>query len=184
MARRMEIRLAGTGGQGMITAGVLLAEAAVRDGKEVVQSQSYGPEARGGASRAEVIVSDHEIYYPKVIDADILLCMSQQACDRYADQLKEHGLLILDEDHVTRAPTTTAMRASITALARQVTGRQITANVTALGLLVGLTEVVSREALEEAVRDRVPKGTEELNMKALAAGFEEAERVRSASSLG
>jgi 2-oxoglutarate ferredoxin oxidoreductase subunit gamma len=168
----------------MITAGVLLAEAAVRDGKEVVQSQSYGPEARGGASRAEVIISDHEIYYPKVIDADVLLCMSQQACDRYADQLKEHGLLILDEDHVTRAPTTKAMRASITALARKVTGRQITANVTALGLLVGLTEVVSREALEAAVRDRVPKGTEELNMKALAAGFEEAERMRSASSSG
>ncbi|MGD1995096.1 MAG: 2-oxoacid:acceptor oxidoreductase family protein [Anaerolineae bacterium] len=184
MARRIEIRLAGTGGQGMITAGVLLAEAAVRDGKEVVQSQSYGPEARGGASRAEVIISDHEIYYPKVIDADVLLCMSQQACDRYADQLKEHGLLILDEDHVTRAPTTKAMRASITALARKVTGRQITANVTALGLLVGLTEVVSREALEAAVRDRVPKGTEELNMKALAAGFEEAERMRSASSSG
>ena len=181
MGGRIEIRLAGTGGQGMILAGILLADAAVRDGKEVVQSQSYGPEARGGASRAEVIISDEEIDYPKVIQADILLCMSQQACDCYADQLKEdRRLLILDETHVTRAPTTQAIRVPITELAKEATGREITANVTALGLLVGLTGVVSRESLESAVRDHVPVGTEEVNMKALAAGFEEAERVRSA----
>ncbi|HEC34568.1 MAG TPA: 2-oxoacid:ferredoxin oxidoreductase subunit gamma [Chloroflexi bacterium] len=178
MKRRIEIRLAGTGGQGIILAGILLADAAVRDGKNVAQTQSYGPEARGGASRAEVIISDQEIYYPKVLRADALLCMSQEACDRYAEQMRESGLLILDAEHVTRAPTTMAVRVPISELARQATGREITANVTALGLLAGLTRVVSQKALEAAVRTRTPRGTEEINLKALAAGFEAAERIR------
>ncbi|MFL7791064.1 MAG: 2-oxoacid:acceptor oxidoreductase family protein, partial [Anaerolineae bacterium] len=93
MSKRHEIRLAGTGGQGIILAGVLLAEAAVRDGMNVVQTQSYGPEARGGASRSEVIISDEEIDYPKVIEADMMLCLSQEACDRYSGRLRKNGML-------------------------------------------------------------------------------------------
>lgn len=182
MAERFEIRLAGTGGQGMILAGIILAQAAVRDDKKVVQTQSYGPEARGGASRAEVIISEEEIHYPEVLDADILLCMSQQACDHYADQMKERGLLILDSNHVTRAPTTRGVRAPITDLARDATGREITANVVALGLLVGVTEIVSREALKQALKANVPEGTEDLNLEALAAGFEAAEQARSSGA--
>jgi 2-oxoglutarate ferredoxin oxidoreductase subunit gamma len=177
MAERIEIRLAGTGGQGMILAGIVLAEAAVRDGKKVVQTQSYGPEARGGASRAEVTISESEIHHPKVLRADVLLCMSQEACDRYADQLKEHGLLILDSSRVSRSPTTQAVRVPITDLAQETTGRAITANVVALGLLAGLTGVVSREALEEAILERAPKGTGEMNLKALAEGFAAAEEA-------
>jgi 2-oxoglutarate ferredoxin oxidoreductase subunit gamma len=177
MEGRIEIRLTGTGGQGMILAGILLADAAVRAGKKVVQSQSYGPEARGGASRAEIIISDQEIDYPKVLDADILLCMGQFACDRYAVMMKKGGLLILDEEHVSRSPTTSAVRAPITQLAREMTGRAITANVVALGLLVGLTEVVPKEAIAAAVKDRAPRGTEEINRKALQVGFDEAEKI-------
>lgn len=178
MTERYEVRLAGTGGQGVILAGILLAEAAIRDGKNVVQSQSYGPEARGGASRAEVVISDGEIHYPKVLQPDVTLCMSQKACDKYGGQMRKDGLLILDDDHVTRAPTTRAVRVPMTRLARDVAGREIVANVVGLGLLVGLTEVVSRKALEAAVRDRAPRGTADVNLKALAAGFEEAGRVR------
>lgn len=178
MSRRIEIRLAGTGGQGMILAGILLAEAAVADGRQVLQTQSYGPEARGGASRADVIISDQEVHFPEVLEADVLLCMSQEACDRYADEVKERGLVILDQDNVARAPTTEAIRAPITTLSRETTGREISANVVALGLLVGLTGVVSRSALEAAVQARVPKGTEEVNLRALAAGFEMADRLR------
>ena len=178
MGTRTEIRLAGTGGQGMILAGILLANAAVRDGKNVVQSQSYGPEARGGASRAEVIISDSEIFYPKVLNADILLCMAQTACDRYAMLVKKGGLLILDSGHVHRAPTPFAISVPIVQLARETTGREITANVVALGLLVGLTDVVSRQALEEAVQARAPRGTEEMNLQALSAGFDAADRER------
>ncbi len=177
MKKRYEVRLAGTGGQGAILAGILLAEAAIRDGKNVTQTQSYGPEARGGASRSEVVISDDEIYYPKVIEADILLCMSQEACDRYGSKLRNGGLLILDSDHVTRAPTTRAVCVPMTRLARETTGREIAANVVGLGVLAGLTGMVSRESLEQATRARVPKGTEEINMKALAAGYEAARQA-------
>lgn len=180
---RTEIRIAGTGGQGVILAGILLADAAVRDGKRAVQTQSYGPEARGGASRAEVIISDTEIYYPKVLEPDILLCMSQEACDRYSGQLRKNGLLILDSTHVHRAPLIRAVRVPMTTIAREVTGREVTANIVALGVLVGLTGVVSREALEAAIRSRVPPGTEALNLRALEAGLKEAAKVREALRL-
>jgi 2-oxoglutarate ferredoxin oxidoreductase subunit gamma len=152
MAGRREVRVGGTGGQGAILAGILLAEAAMRDGKNVAQTQSYGPEARGGASRSEVVISDGEIHYPRVIQADITLCMSQEACDRYGRQVRPDGLLILDSDHV--------------------------ANVVGLGVLAGLTGIVSREALEAAIRDRAPQGTVDTNLKALAVGFEAAGRLR------
>ena len=178
MSDRLEIRLAGMGGQGMILAGVLLADAAIRDGKNAVQTQSYGPEARGGASRSEVILSDREIDYPEVIQADVVLCMSQQACDRYAHDLKRSGLLIVDSGHVQRMPTTLAVRADLTAWAVEATGREITANVLALGFLVGLTDIVSREALQETVLARAPAGTQELNLKALERGFVEAQALR------
>jgi len=177
-AKRTEIRLAGTGGQGMILASVLLAEAALKDGKEVVQTQSYGPEARGGACRAEVVISDGEIYYQGVLCADVLLCMSQEACDRYAGKMREGGLLILDSSLVTGAPTTGAVRVPITQLAREATSVELTANVVALGLLVGLTGLVSQESLEAAVKARTPRGTEKMNLKALAAGFEAAGRAK------
>jgi 2-oxoglutarate ferredoxin oxidoreductase subunit gamma len=176
--RRHEVRLAGTGGQGAILAGIILAEAAVREGKNVVQTQSYGPEARGGASRSEIVISEGEIDYPKVLEPDITLCMSQEACDRYGDQTREGGLLILDADHVNRAPTTRAVRIPLTSLAGDVTGRAITANVVGLGLLAGLTNIVSRESLEEAVRAHAPQGTAELNLRALAAGYKEAQQIK------
>jgi len=144
----------------------------------VAQTQSYGPEARGGASRSEVVISSGEIHYPKVIQADITLCMSQEACDRYGGQMRRDGLLILDADHVTRAPTTRAVRVPMTTLARDVTGREIVANVVGLGLLAGLSGIVSREALEAAVRDRAPRGTADINLKALTAGYGAAERIR------
>lgn len=175
---RFEIRLAGEGGQGMILAGIILAEAAaVFGGKNAVQTQSYGPEARGGASKAEVVISSGEIHFPEVISADVLVALSQEACDRYASNLKKDGLLIVDRDHVGRIPVTSAIRAPITALAQAATGREITANVVALGLLVGLTGVVSREAIEAAVSARAPKGTEQMNIAALNAGFDEARRI-------
>jgi 2-oxoglutarate ferredoxin oxidoreductase subunit gamma len=169
---RYEIRLAGEGGQGMILAGIILAEAAaIYDGKHAVQTQSYGPEARGGASKAEVIISQSEIDYPKVMGADALVAMSQEACDKYLASVKKGGMLVVDEDKVGRVPTARAIKAPITRLAVEATGKAITANVVALGLLVGLSGVVSREAIEQAVTARAPQGTEDMNRAALAAGF-------------
>ena len=174
---RTEIRLAGEGGQGMILAGIILAEAAaIYDGKNAIQTQSYGPEARGGASKAEVIIGEGEIDYPKVISADVLVVMSQEACDKYASALKKKGLLIVDEEKVGRVPGLGAIKVPVTKLAVESTGKAITANVVALGVLVGLTQVVTRQAIEKAVTARAPKGTEEMNRAALAAGFAAAEQ--------
>lgn len=176
---RYEIRLAGEGGQGMILAGVILAEAAaVYDGLNAVQTQSYGPEARGGASGSEVIIAQGDIDYPKATDADLLLCMSQEACDKYYEHVKDEGLIVVDSCNVSRVPSQRALSVPITDLAEKATGRRITASIAALGFLAGLTGVVSRQALEKAVSDRVPDGTEAMNLKALAAGYAEAERLR------
>jgi 2-oxoglutarate ferredoxin oxidoreductase subunit gamma len=175
---RYEIRLAGEGGQGMILAGVILAEAAaIYDELNAVQTQSYGPEARGGASRSEVVVARGEIDYPKVMAADLLLCMSQEACDKFYTQVKEDGLIVVDSTHVSRVPSHRALAVPITQIAEEATGRRITASTVALGLVSGLTGLITRQALERAVGVRVPAGTEEINLKALAAGFEEAERL-------
>ena len=178
MPPRYEAILAGAGGQGMIFAGVLLAEAAIRDGKNVVQTQSYGPEARGGASHSEVVISEGEIDFPKALQPNIAVCMSQEACDQFGRQVAKGGVLILDADHVLRAPTTRAVRVRLTTLAREVTGGEMGANVVALGLLASLTGIVSRPSLEQAVRARPSKRTTEANLKALAAGYEVAEQLR------
>jgi 2-oxoglutarate ferredoxin oxidoreductase subunit gamma len=176
---RFEIRLAGAGGQGMILAGLILAEAAaIYDGKNAIQTQSYGPEARGGASGSEVVISEGRIHYPKVMSPDVLLAMSQEACDKFFYSLKSDGLLIVDSGFVERVPTSRAIVLPITEIAREATGRAITANIVALGLIGGLTGVISRGALEKAVSARVPKGTIELNLQAVAAGWERAEALR------
>jgi 2-oxoglutarate ferredoxin oxidoreductase subunit gamma len=163
----------------MILAGIILAEAAaIYDGKRVVQTQSYGPEARGGASKSEVVIADGEIDHPEVLEADVLIALSQEAFKKFSPNIKPGGLLIVDEDKVDSSSTPQAIRLPITKMAFEVTGRSITANTVALGVLVGLTGVVSRQALEKAVAARAPRGTEEMNRKALEAGFEAAEKVK------
>jgi 2-oxoglutarate ferredoxin oxidoreductase subunit gamma len=172
IAPRIEVRLAGEGGQGMILAGIILAEAAsIYDGRMAVQTQSYGPEARGGASKSEVVISAGEIDHPEVLSADVVVALSQEAYDKYADSLKPGGLLIVDSEKVGRIRAAEAVRIPISRLAFETTGRTITANTVALGVLVGLTGVVSRDALEKAVAARAPRGTQEMNHKALETGF-------------
>ena len=170
MGTRYEIRLAGSGGQGLILAGIILAEAAgIHGGKFVCQTQSYGPEARGGTSKAEVVISDAEIDYPKAIQPDVLLAMNQKSLDTYAADLKPEGLLIVDADLVPEVPNDRFIAIPFTRLARDL-GKEMVANIVALGALAALTGVVSLQSLESAVLARVPKGTEELNKKALEAG--------------
>ena len=178
---RFEIRMAGEGGQGMILAAIILAEAAaIYDNKNAVQTQSYGPEARGGASKGEVVISQGEIDYPEVINADVLVALSQEACDKYASGLKKTGMLIVDEEKVGRVPTNNVIKVPISRLAIESTSKAITANVVALGVLVGLTNVVSRDSIEKAVMARAPKGTEEINRKALLTGFNVADQLNAA----
>jgi 2-oxoglutarate ferredoxin oxidoreductase subunit gamma len=170
MPSRYEIRLAGSGGQGLILAGIILAEAAgVYDGKFVCQTQSYGPEARGGASKAEVVISDAEIDYPKAIQPDVLLAMNQKSLDAFSSDLKPGGLLLVDADLVLELPSSRSLALPFTRIARDL-GRAMAANIVALGALAQLTGAVSLESLEAAVLARVPQGTEDLNRRALAAG--------------
>jgi len=172
---RYEVRLSGSGGQGLIIAGIILAEAAgIYDGKFVCQTQSYGPEARGGASKAEVVISDEGIDYPKAIKPDLLLAMNQKSCDVYFFDLKPAGLLIVDSTYVKQLPTTRAVEIPFTQIAREKLGNEMVANVIALGALATLSGVVSLKSLEAAVLARVPPGTEELNRKAVEAGIEAA----------
>ena len=179
MEKRTEIRLAGEGGQGMILAGIILAEAAaIYDGKQATQTQSYGPEARGGASRSEVVISDVEIDHPEVLSADVVVALSLEAYKKFAKSVRPGGLLIVDEDSVECDPAIRAVKIPVLRLAQETTGKAITANTVALGLLVGLTGVVSKQAIEKAVTARAPKGTAEMNRKALEAGFSAAEQVK------
>lgn len=159
----------------MIMAGIILAEAAgIYDGKFVCQTQSYGPEARGGTSKAEVVISAEEIDYPKAIRPDLLLAMNQKACDAYFFDLKPKGTIIVDSTYVKQVPTSRAVAIPFTHIARTTLGKEMLANVVALGAIVKITGIVSLKSLEAAVLDRVPPRMAELNRKALRAGFEAA----------
>lgn len=168
----------------MILAGIILAEAAtLYDNKNAIQVQSYGPESRGGASKAEVIISDLEIDHPEVINADILVALSQQACDKYFPNLKKEGTLFVDQEAVSRLPTNKAISLPFTRLASEASGKTITANMVALGALVAATSVVSREALEQAVLGRIPKGTEKINLDALHKGYEVIDELKKLTTI-
>ncbi len=173
MAKRTEIRLTGSGGQGLILAGIILAEAALLDDLNAIQSQSYGPEARGGASKAEVIISDEEIFYPKIQSADLLLCLTRESYCKYIPDLKEDGILIIDSDvNFDNIETSyKIIQIPVIETATHEVGKVMVANIVALGVIQEITKVVTKESLEEAVLKRVPPGTQELNRLALQEGY-------------
>ncbi|MEW6413411.1 MAG: 2-oxoacid:acceptor oxidoreductase family protein [Candidatus Zixiibacteriota bacterium] len=176
---RFEIRLSGSGGQGMIFASVVLCEAIGKaGGKNVVQSQSYGPEARGGASKADVVVSSEEIYYPKAMKLDLLLAMTQESLDKYYPDLKEGGTLVVDTSMITEFPTEKYYGLPFTRLAREEVGHIMVANVIALGSICALTGIVPLDVLTDAVLARAPRGTEDRNKKALQIGHDEAMKLK------
>lgn len=176
---RLEIRLSGSGGQGMILAAVILCDAIGRsDDRNVVQSQSYGPEARGGASKADVVISENEIFYPKAMQLDLLLAMTQEALDTYMPFLKKDGTLVIDTTLVTNMPDREYYGLEFTQLARQDAGHIMVANVIALAAIAELTGVVSKDKLTEAVLARAPRGTEDKNRKAIEIGFAEAAKLK------
>jgi 2-oxoglutarate ferredoxin oxidoreductase subunit gamma len=168
---RIEIRLAGAGGQGIILAGLILAEAAGRgEGRQVAMSQSYGPEARGGSSRAEVVISDAPIDYPLCLAPDVLVALSQEAANVYGRDLPPHGLTIVDRDLVETAGRDGVTALPFTAVAKDKLGRAGVANIVALGALAELTGLIGRRALDAALDRRAPAGSRELNRQALGQG--------------
>lgn len=173
MSNQVELRLSGSGGQGLLLAGIILSEAAIGEGKNAIQTQSYGPEARGGASKAEVIISDEDIDFPKVTAPNVVLALTQIAADKYVESIREDGIVIIDSRIELPEGLKAGKIVSVPILdtATEKVGRSIVANIVAIGVIAAATQVVSKEAVEAAVLKRVPKGTEELNKKALEEGY-------------
>jgi 2-oxoglutarate ferredoxin oxidoreductase subunit gamma len=170
------IRLCGSGGQGLLVAGIILAEAATRDGKFVVQTQSYGPEARLGASRCEVIVSSRKIAFPRIVNADILLCLSEDAYQRFGREVNEGSLTIIDSSRIHVSPESfidlgETFAFPISDSAKEL-GNVLAANILGLGILNAAADVVSWESLSAAVLARIPKRFHDLNAAALQKGRE------------
>ncbi|SDH20410.1 2-oxoacid:acceptor oxidoreductase family protein [Desulfosporosinus hippei] len=165
--------LTGTGGQGLILAAIMLAEAGIYAGQNVAQSQSYGPEARGGASRAEVIIGDEDIYYPKVERPNFVLTLSQEAYKKYGLHLDEEAILIVDDTQVTEVKPRSKNFYSlpITKAARAHFGSEQSANVLALGVVASISGYLSMDNVLQSVKHRAPKGTTEQNIKALEIGW-------------
>jgi 2-oxoglutarate ferredoxin oxidoreductase subunit gamma len=178
---RKEIRIAGFGGQGVILAGIVIGKAAaLYDGLHAVQTQSYGPEARGGASRTELVISDEEIDYPKVHHPDIFVAMSHEALLAYLEGLKPGGILIIDPDMVMEDEISSFVEeynikvyhAPATRTADEKVGLRIVANIVMIGAITGFTNAISEEAARKAIAASVPPGTEDKNLSAFEAGIE------------
>lgn len=173
---RIDVRLAGLGGQGLLLAGLILGEAAaIYDKKYAVQTVHYAPLARGAPSRAEVIISDDPIYFPEVEEADVFLAMSQDSFDEFKNQVKPGGVIIVDTDNVTTIDRTDVLKYPISKIATVGSGRSITGSITALGLISKITNIITANALRNAVKSRAPKGTAAVNLAALEAGLDKAE---------
>jgi 2-oxoglutarate ferredoxin oxidoreductase subunit gamma len=169
---RTEIRFTGFGGQGVILAAYVIGKAAaVLEGRHATLNQSFGPEARGSACSAQLVVSDGPVTYPYVRGTDILVAMSQDAYRRYIDEVRDAGIVLVDDSLVVPDPGHRTFGAPATRTAESL-GTKIVANMVMVGLLVSRTGIVSREAGGEAIRTSVPAGTEEINLAAFARGLE------------
>jgi len=176
MSRVYAVRLSGAGGQGIILAGVILAEAAgLYEGHFVVQSQSYGPEPRGGDSMSEVIISDQPIAYPRALGLDLLVALTEESAQTNIADLIEGGLLLIDPDLVIIPPRPEYIPIPCTRLAFKTAKTQIAANMVALGALTSLCPLISAGAMRKAIRNRLPAASVEANLKAFKAGQKEGE---------
>jgi 2-oxoglutarate ferredoxin oxidoreductase subunit gamma len=172
---RVEVRFAGFGGQGIIKSGIIVAAAAsIHAGKNSVQTQSYGPESRGGACKSEVVISEQEIDFPKLVQPDVLVVMSQAAYHDYADDIKQGGTVILDPDMIPTQKDLEKVKifkVPATKMADQL-GRRIVANIVMIGAFVAITKLLDENAVKESIKENIPKGTEELNLAAFEKGYE------------
>ena len=169
---RQEIRFAGFGGQGLLLAGILLGKTAcLFGGKQAAQTQSYGTEARGGASQCNVVIDDREITYVGVVAPDVFVVMSQEAYDKLVGEVKEGGLVFYDSDLVKVKENSKLRQIPVpsTSAAKDL-GRQMVANVVMLGAMVEGTKILQADQVKTCLKDSVPPGTEELNLKAFDQG--------------
>lgn len=171
---RTRLVFSGSGGQGVITAAIILAEAAVlHEGLNATQTQAYGPEARGGATRSDVIISDKVIHYPKVTQPNILVCLTQEAYNKFSGIIRPGGLLITDTRHVVTQRKVDARQVELP-LQKSVMdeiGKAIVLNICMLGALLGITEVVTPESIMKVLEKRIPGGFLDMNRSALDLGM-------------
>ncbi|RJP73885.1 MAG: 2-oxoacid:ferredoxin oxidoreductase subunit gamma [Candidatus Abyssobacteria bacterium SURF_17] len=181
---RTECRLCGSGGQGIILGGIILAEAAaIYEGKFVAQVQDYGPAARGDSSKTDVVISDDPIDYPKCSRLDLLVALSQRAYAENSDSIKEDGVLIVDSDNVHMTKGEAGFRFPMTAIARDQIGSPMSVNMVALGAIAALTHIVKLESLKKSVLERVPAHTRKHNLAALMAGYKMARGMKKAKGV-
>jgi len=174
VSNKTEIRFGGSGGQGVVLAAQILGKAAVLDGRNALQTQAYGAEARGSMAKSEVIISDGKIGFPAVRKCDVLVAMNQESLNALINDMKENGMLIVDSTNVTDVPETKAQvhRIPITETAKKTFGETFYANMIMLGAFTKIANPVSREAMEKTIRENVPKKTVENNIKAFQKGLE------------
>lgn len=170
---KKEIRICGFGGQGVILSGFIIGKAAsVFQDYQAVQSQSYGPEARGGAARSEIIISDEKIGYPRPLSVDVLLAMSQESFDSYRDDIREDTIIIIDPDLVKKHDIGRPLYKVQALKIAEELGNKIVTNIVMVGAFAGISGLLEYDAVKEAVIDSVPKKFVDLNIKAFERGFE------------
>ena len=174
MSSRHEVRIAGTGGQGVVTAGRILAEAAILSGHSATHSQAYGPQSRGGASRSDVVISAGEIGFPLVDSIDLFIALTGEAHDRYRPDVGEGTRVVIDGRAAVVCGQSSGDHDVFPVLdtARSISGGQLVAGVVALGVVQGLEQFVDEAALSEAVAAGVPARHREMNLEALRAGMQ------------
>lgn len=184
MAREIEIRLSGSGGQGLILAARTLSAALLAEGLNVAQSQSYEPTSRGGLSRSDLVVSDGEVDFPLVTALDYLVILDQVAAHASAQIMKPDTVVIVDNGRVEMPPqgSFNCFSFPLTEIARKVGSGRV-ANIVALGAMTGVGGPCGREALEQAVADRAPRGFRDLNLKAFSEGFRLGEELAGTSNI-
>jgi 2-oxoglutarate ferredoxin oxidoreductase subunit gamma len=172
---RTEIKIGGFGGQGVILTALVIGKAAsLFEGKKSTMTQNFGPEARGGACSAQIIVSDEKVRYPYVTVPKIMVIMSQEAYTKFEPELDENGMLLIEEDLVEPSPPRGKIRVfsiPATRIAEEL-GRKIVLNIVMLGFFTSVTGLLNADAVRKAIKDTVPKGTEELNLQAFEKGYE------------
>ena len=177
MKKYYEIRLSGAGGQGLGLAGRVFSEAAIDSGYNVCQTQSYGPEARGGASRTDIIISKKEILYPNCRNLDILLAMNQESADKFGKSVKDEGIILVDTTFVNQIPEGRVYEYSLTSISIEEFKTPMAANIIAVGMLASLTRLFTLDAWIRAMKSRVPKRFIKMNLKAFELGHKEGREI-------
>ncbi|MBD3265856.1 pyruvate ferredoxin oxidoreductase, partial [bacterium] len=170
----IQIKVGGFGGQGVILTGTILGQAAaIFDNKNATMTRSYGPEARGGACSAQIVLSEDPITYPYVVSPDVLIVMSQEACDRYLPDIHDNGILLYEKDLVTpnlNGKKVNALGVPSTRIAEEL-GNRVVQNIVMLGYFAKISDAIKKDAIQNAIKETVPPKTVELNLSAFEQGF-------------